>query len=280
MSGSVYQYEPENILVSNLKEEILLSSKEFDWVSCGHVAPSNGQHLLPELSSPYFPQKTMPNNCSHPLVEKYIRGIEAGLFSFETLEPDESVQDKRTKTMDSTGNIIESNGNPLESAVGYVWKQLCDHPIVIGVTQGVDSDHDPHYHLEPECYYVISGKAKTLCNDQYIDLQRGDYFFIPGNTIHNTPILPTAATATTVTTTETETETGGVSTGPTPFSVLYWFPMNHTFSSFEYRWKRNSTDCEVIDRFRKIDHIRERDLRLEPYGTGSGIAPTFVKELK
>jgi mannose-6-phosphate isomerase-like protein (cupin superfamily) len=276
MSGTTYEYQMDNIAILKNKEEIIPSLKEFDCVNF----TSSGDHFqahLPELSSPYFPQKSMPTLCSHPLIEKYIQGIENGFMNFETLEPDESVIDKRIKTMDCSGNVIESNGNPLDSPVGYIWKQLCDYPLVIGVTQGVNSDHDPHYHQEPECYYVISGKAKTLCQDQYIDLNKGDYFFIPGNTIHNTPILATA---------EDSTGTGAGTSGEsmTPFSVLYWFPMNHTFSSFEYRWKRNSSDSEVIERFQKIDEIRLRDLRLEPYGSGTGsgtsIEPTLVKELK
>jgi mannose-6-phosphate isomerase-like protein (cupin superfamily) len=216
------------------------------------------EKTMPELSSYHLPQKTMPLLCSHPLVEKYIHGIENGAITFENIESDESVIDKVPKTMDAHGNIIESNGNPYDSPIGYVWKQLCDSPIVIGVTKGIHSDHDPHYHPEPECYYVISGKAKTLCNDQYIELQKGDYFYIPGNTIHNTPILPCADSM----------------DGETPFSVLYWFPVNHTFSSFQYRWKRNTTDPEILLRFQKIDEIRKRDLQLDPYETKTMTTPT------
>jgi mannose-6-phosphate isomerase-like protein (cupin superfamily) len=200
----------------------------------------------------------MPLLCSHPLIEKYINGLETGMTTFENIESDESVLDKVPKTMDVHGNVIESNGNPYDSPIGYVWKQLCDTPIVIGITKGIHSDHDPHYHPEPECYYVISGKAKTLCNDQYIELQKGDYFYIPGNTIHNTPILPCDSDS---------------MDGEAPFSVLYWFPVNHTFSSFQYRWKRNTTDPEILLRFQKVDEIRKRDLLLEPYETKPTTTP-------
>jgi oxalate decarboxylase/phosphoglucose isomerase-like protein (cupin superfamily) len=78
-----------------------------------------------------------------------------------------------------------------------------------------------------------------------MQLTKGDYFSIPGNTIHNTVI-----------------------TSEEPFSVLYWFPQNANFSTFRYYWK-SSVDriAEISHQFDVVDGIRMKELNLGPYGT-------------
>jgi len=115
------------------------------------------------------------------------------------------------------GNVlILENGNLELSPVGYIWKELSDSPIVIGITKGMKSDHEPHFHKEDECYYVVSGRARTFCQEKFNWMEKGQYFYIPGNTIHNTPI----------------TEEEGL-------SVLYWYPNNAHFDTFKYYWRKD-----------------------------------------
>jgi hypothetical protein len=218
-----------------------LLSTEYDPLMPINHSPNRS---LFSISTSFLPQKMMPENCSHPIVEKYISEIEKGEYDFDTIPYHESIpeNDRVIKTLDLNGNVIISpNGNPLESPVKYVWKQLCDHPIVIGITLGVKGDHEPHFHHEPECYYVVQGSTKTLCQNKYIDLTKGDYLYIPGDTIHNTPIV-----------------------GDNEFSVLYWFPNHSQFSTFQYYWKKNSA-AECVELFQKVDEIRQRDLQLGSY---------------
>jgi mannose-6-phosphate isomerase-like protein (cupin superfamily) len=153
-----------------------------------------------------------------------------------------------TQTSIAQGNRLKmESGDPTKSAVGYLWRTLCDYPIVIGITKGVRSDHQPHFHSQAECYYVVSGRAKTLCNGEFKVLEKGDYFYIPGDTIHNTPIL----------------EEEGL-------SVLYWYPFDHTFSTFKYYWRPDvRSSNEATDKFDVVDELRMRDLGLGPYGTNT-----------
>jgi mannose-6-phosphate isomerase-like protein (cupin superfamily) len=148
------------------------------------------------------------------------------------------------------GNRLKmESGDPTKSAVGYLWRTLCDAPIVIGITNGVVSDHQPHFHAQAECYYVVSGRAKTLSDGEYKVLEKGDYFYIPGNTIHNTPIMDAEG-----------------------LSVLYWYPRDHTFSTFKYYWRQDCLSSnEAVDKFDAVDHLRKRDLGLGPYGTNTAV---------
>ena len=71
--------------------------------------------------------------------------------------------------MDENGNIFEIKYEDLiNSPVKYIWKQLADSPIVIGITKGLKSDHAPHFHKEAECYYVVTGRAKTLSKNNFL----------------------------------------------------------------------------------------------------------------
>ena len=130
----------------------------------------------------------------------------------------------QTKTFDESGNVVDFVDGMLNKS--YIWKQLTDYPIILGITKGVKSDHVPHYHSQSECYYVISGSAKTLCNNQYVDLVKGQYFFIPGNCVHNTPI-----------------------TSEEGLSIFYWFPQPETASQIKYCYKEPR---EIFDQVEKI----------------------------
>ena len=58
--------------------------------------------------------------------------------------------------MDEGGNVVNCDCVHT-SPVHYVWRMLADFPIVIGITRGVKSDHEPHFHEEDECYFVVDG---------------------------------------------------------------------------------------------------------------------------
>eukprot|EP00121_Abeoforma_whisleri_P005142 Awhi_evm1s4652 len=107
------------------------------------------------------------------------------------------------------------------------------------------SDHEPHFHAEPECYYVVNGQSKTLTTQGFQVLSTGQYFYIPGWTIHNTPIL-----------------------NDDGLGVLYWYPGQSNFSSFKYYWVKDVQDNnQAISAFEGVDDARRRDLNLGPYGT-------------
>ncbi len=178
-------------------------------------------------------QKTFPPNSYHPIVENYISKFKSKELTFEIIANQFS---DKIETFDENNNIIPyQSSNPSLSFVKYIWIQLHDEPIVIGITNGVKSDHNPHYHSEVECYYVIKGNTKTLYNGKYIDLCEGDFFYIESNAIHNTPLL-----------------------NDENFILLYWFPNNAKFSTFKYYWIDNSIDENKIEEFKNINNLRKK----------------------
>ncbi|MBY5981921.1 cupin domain-containing protein [Ferrimonas balearica] len=203
---------------------------------------------IPYDYSPYSPQTTMPEQCRDPLVEQYIADWEAGKIDFNTITANDSIaKDQRfCKGLDNDGNILEVKGCDLNNApVGYLWKELADYPLTIGITNGGKSDHEPHFHGQPECYYAVSGRARTLADGEYKWMEKGMYFYIPGNTIHNTPI----------------TEEEG-------FGVLYWYPKNAHFDGFKYYWRKDVKNLRVAEEaFDRVDIMRKAAMGLGPYGT-------------
>jgi oxalate decarboxylase/phosphoglucose isomerase-like protein (cupin superfamily) len=193
---------------------------------------------VPEVSSSFRPQNKIPSQCKNTLVETYIADLESSKVNFNTIKANYSITKDQNyiKTMDNKGDIFEIKYSDKKmSPVGYIWKELADSPIVIGITEGVKSDHAPHFHKEAECYYVVSGRARTLSNNKFIWMEKGQYFYIPSNTIHNTPI----------------TESDGL-------SVLYWYPQNANFNKFKYYWRNNVEGSpKAIDAFDKVDIIRK-----------------------
>lgn len=171
------------------------------------------------LHNSNYPTYSMPIGAGNNIIEKYIKDLEDGVETFETLK---SIDGAGSKTFDKNQNIIKCEN--VNESCGYIWKQLNNEPI-IGITCGIKSSHIPHYHIEDECYYVVSGKAKTLCNDEYVWLKKGQYLYIDGNTIHNTPL--------------TEDE---------KFIILYWFPNSNINTNIIYH--HGST--EYIDNLWKI----------------------------
>lgn len=118
--------------------------------------------------------------------------------------------------------------------VGYIWKRLVDEPSAIGITKGVESDHAPHFHEAAECYYVVEGGGMTLCDGTFRLLTAGQYLYIPGNAIHNTPIL----------------DEGGL-------SVLYWFPQHAYGRIGPYYWrKEGGQSADALARFAIVDRLR------------------------
>ena len=206
---------------------------------------------VPFDSTPDVPQDRMPQACKNPEVEAYIRDWEAGKIDFKTIRANASIPKEQQfcKSLDDKGNVLKIESCKWEdSPVGYIWKDLSDEPVVIGITDGGKSDHDPHFHPQPECYYVVKGESVTLADGAFRPLRKGQYFYIPGNTIHNTPIY----------------EKG--------LGVLYWYPKNAHFAGFHYKWRHNTKNHYVIQQaWDRVDEIRKRDLNIGPYGTNERV---------
>ncbi|RTR37202.1 cupin domain-containing protein [Shewanella canadensis] len=216
---------------------------------CNHAQlPFQQMTPVPYDSTPYSPEDTMPAQCSDPMVEAYIADWEAGKIDFNSIKSNDSIAvDQRfCKTMDDEGNIMEAKNCDLKNApVGYLWKELSDSPMVMGITNGGKSDHAPHFHGQPECYYVVNGEGKTLADNKFQTLGTGQYFYIPGATIHNTPIMSDKG-----------------------LGVMYWYPKNAHFDGFKYYWRKDVKNLRVAEEaFDRVDEIRKRDLNLGPYGT-------------
>ncbi|MGL4475832.1 MAG: cupin domain-containing protein [Shewanella sp.] len=216
---------------------------------CNHAQlPYQQMTPVPYDSSPYLPQNTIPEQCRDPQVEAYIADWEAGKINFATIQPNDSIaKDQRfCKGLDDQGNVLEVKDCDLNNApVGYLWKDLADTPMVIGITNGGKSDHEPHFHGQPECYYVVTGQSPTLADNQFHPLKKGQYFYIPGNHIHNTPIMSDEG-----------------------LGVMYWYPNNAHFDGFKYYWRKDVKNLRVAEEaFERVDAIRKRDLDLGPYGT-------------
>ena len=241
------------LVLSVLGYGVVLSSDqgEYDHQAC------RATNVIPREYSPYAPQDTMPDECRNPLVEQYIEDWEAGLVDFNTIRPDDTIpaDQQYCKTLDQDGNYIEAKDCKLENAVaGYLWKELSDAPVVIGITNGKVSDHDPHFHCQPECYYAVSGRARTLAQGEYQWMETGQYFYIPGNTLHNTPI----------------TEQEG-------FGVLYWFPNSACFKGFKYYWRKDvKNHPQALRVFDRVNVLRSIGMGLGSYGANEHI----FKELR
>ena len=200
----------------------------------------------PDTSSPRTPVKQIPKECRNGVVEAYITALKSGETNFKKIQPLAGTGAAADcLTMNKKGQVIsQKECDPGKSQVGYVWKELADSPTVIGITDGMMSDHEPHYHSQDECYYVVSGEGKTLAQDRFVTLSQGHYFFIPGNSIHNTPI-----------------------TSKDGLSVMYWYPGSAVFSTFRYYYRHNTrSSSEAIKDFNAVDRIRKSELSLNPYG--------------
>lgn len=178
------------------------------------------------ISPPDEPSYSMPIECDNDIINKYINDFKTNELKFDNIT-------NKCKTLDEFYKVIELDDcSPIDSHVGFVWKEILDEPIIIGITRGVKSDHEPHYHLQPECYYVTEGETVTLANNSFMTFKRDQYLYIPSNTIHNTPIM---------------NET---------FGVLYWFPNDKHFENVEYHFASQAT-CEDIEQFNKVNEIRQ-----------------------
>lgn len=178
-------------------------------------------------------QRTFPPNSYHPLVAEYVSKFRSNELTFKKIA---SLFPDKIQTFDENNNIISyPSADPSFSHVKYIWIQLHDEPIVIGITNGVKSDHKPHYYKQAECYYVIKGNTKTLYNGDYINLCEGDFFYIPSNVIHNTPLI-----------------------NDENFVLLYWFPNDAHFDTFEYYWIDNETNEDKIKKFKQIIKLKKR----------------------
>lgn len=220
---------------------------------CDHAQlPYQQMTPVPYDSTPYAPQDTMPEQCANPEVEAYIAAWEAGEIDFTTIKSNSSIpaDQQFCKSLDDDGNILEiADCDKSKSPVGYIWKELSDSPTVIGITDGGRSDHAPHFHGQPECYYVVTGESQTLAQNKFQKLSLGQYFYIPGATIHNTPILSDKG-----------------------LGVMYWYPNNAHFNGFKYYWRKDVQNLRVAEEaFDRVDEIRKRDLNLGPYGTNEAI---------
>lgn len=214
---------------------------------------------IPFVTSPFAPQDTMPEQCYNPTIAAYIKDWESGKVDFHTIAPDDTIpeENRGCLTIDDDGNISEAAQCSLDNApVGYLWKELTDWPVTIGITNGKPSDHAPHFHGQPECYYAVSGRARTLAQGEYQWMETGQYFYIPGNTIHNTPIED-----------------------PTGFGVFYWYPKNGHFNGFKYYWRK---DVEYLrpaeDAFDEVNLMRKASMNLGPYGTNVDYFEEKLKE--
>lgn len=220
---------------------------------CNHAQlPYQQMTPVPYDSTPYSPQDTMPEQCSNPEVAAYIADWEAGKIDFTTIQANSSIaaEQQFCKSLDDDGNVLViQDCDKTKSPVGYIWKELSDSPIVIGITDGGKSDHAPHFHGQPECYYVVNGESQTLADNKFKKLTTGQYFYIPGATIHNTPIMSDKG-----------------------LGVMYWYPNNAHFNSFKYYWRNDVKNLRVAEEaFNRVDEIRKRDLNLGPYGTNQTV---------
>ena len=199
----------------------------------------------PSTSTSFMPQDTIPEKCRNAKVEAYIADWEAGKVDFQTIQPDDTiVPGKACKTYNPlTGGVITlPTCNPKLIPAG--WKELSDSPTVIGITLAIQGDHEPHYHSQPECYYVAEGRSRVLAGDKYPWLEKGQYLYVEGDAIHNTPF----------------TESGR-------FSLIYWFPGNANWDTFNYYYRKNTSHSEeAVAAFDSVDTFRLEHMQLKPYG--------------
>jgi mannose-6-phosphate isomerase-like protein (cupin superfamily) len=229
----------------------------------GHLVraqqPYQQATVVPFVTSPYAPQDTMPEECANPTIEAYIKDWESGKVNFETIKADKTIPESKQGclTIDDDGNVSEASQCSLDNApVGYLWKELSDWPVTIGVTNGKPSDHAPHFHGQPECYYAVSGRARTLAQGEYQWMETRQYFYIPGNTIHNTPIED-----------------------PEGFGVFYWYPHNGHFDGFKYYWLKDVLYLRPAEAaFEEVNLLRKAAMGLGPYGTNVEYFEEKLKE--
>ena len=226
------------IIVSGIMVMLLAGCKQNDDSDLLPVPP-------PTTSTTFMPQDTIPDECRNAKAETYIAEWEAGAVDFETIQPDETIEPgKAYKTFNPfTGGVITlPTCKPQFIPAG--WKELSDSPDVIGITLTTKGDHEPHYHSEAECYYVAEGRSQVLAGDEYPWLEKGQYLYVEGNAIHNTPFM-----------------------GDGRFSIIYWYPGHANWDNFKYYYRGNTSHSEeASEAFDIVDNLRLEFMNLKPYG--------------
>ena len=124
--ATLLYWQPERIVVIERR------------LRCDHRLP------VPAVWSSHLPLD-VPPKC----LPRTYGALESGRSTLDTLAAHESTtpDDRGIMSMDADGNgITLSHSDASQSHVGYVWRSLCDVRLVCGITQGVVSDHNPHFH--------------------------------------------------------------------------------------------------------------------------------------
>jgi mannose-6-phosphate isomerase-like protein (cupin superfamily) len=166
------------------------------------------------------PSYEIPNGCNTPIVREAIHIVETK--GAEYLKADSTIAKPGWMTY----------------TPGVKFNGMSDDPIIWGIfTIDEYSELAAHYHDFYECYYIVSGKARTWINGAYVDMKPKHWYEIPANGIHQT-----------------------MNYGPEPFFLFYWFPNHAKFLDYVaklYYFEHNTTDEEALPLFKEIHTNQE-----------------------
>lgn len=246
-----------SIIVSTLSPAVI--AEETQYTASPHIGHPHQQFAyqqsipVPRDSTPFPITNEIVELCKDPYAEAIIKQFERGEITLKSAKSDLSVppSERMCLTYDEKGQYKESrNCDSKDTLDGVYWKVLMNNPQAIGAMGISGGEWKPHYHAQPECYYIIKGKAKILIQNKYQDIKKGQYNYFPGNAIHGFVVEENEGT----------------------FEALYWWPKNANASGFHYYWKNSVTNMRVAEEaFDRVDAIRKRDLGLPPVEYGPPI---------
>ena len=163
------------------------------------------------------PTYDIPEHCNIPIAKKNI----------------EIIKNKGVEYLKADSTVPDHEKNWLKWQDGLTYRMLSLDPVSVGIM--IIDEHmelDPHYHDFFECYYIISGKARTWIDGEYVDMTAGHHYEIPANGIHHT-----------------------FNYGPEPCMVMFYFPYQANYHDKVvdyYYYIHNSTDEEALPQLEKI----------------------------
>lgn len=184
-----------------------------------------------------FNQVGLPGRCYKQKVHDLIVMYESGKLQMKDFPADHSVSgDWETWSKKGKGTD-RCPGGEVKKTGDYCWKFLSDRedsfPMGVSVRYG-PYNNTPHYHQEPECFYVLKGQSMLNVAGRYVEVSKGDVISIDRSAIHDLTVSK-----------------------ETTFAHLWWFPDHAPWKSVKYYWRKDAKNPQALKAFNRVDHMKK-----------------------
>ncbi len=204
---------------------------------------SSGNKPVPYVQAGFPKECDVPGAKNIQKAKELIEAYEKGKISIDQFPCDDSVPGI-WQTWGANGSVVPIPGGEINTPGQYGFKFLSDRkdstPLGISARFG-PYDNIPHYHREPEWFYVLQGEALLNVGGSFHPFKKGDIVYFEENVIHDMIIVK-----------------------PELFVHFWGFPFDPDWKSYAYYTRENTRENEQIQRiFDEVDEMR----------TAAGIAP-------